>query len=520
MTNDQRPLFPILRIFLLLVFMAITPAIGAAQIWTVLAPDFKGDARDPALADVAQLSYRYDKEQDFLWFRVTLYGIPNEHAFGVNLVFDTGSDETVKMNWWGANSSFRFDKLVTAWVIRGNNGYEGTIGVGDATGVKAKQINNLRQNNLQIQVEGDSILIGVKRTDVTDKLKMNLIAVVGSNETWNDDVPNAGSATIDLSAERPKRLREIDLARNNLQFPADYRTLADNQPPLIAKKGHGKQTLILVPGMYSGSKSFDGFIARNQNRYRIYLVTPPGVNGTPARSMPATGPSFEERNWTRRLERDIVDLIRKEKLSAPVIVAERQPGSVAAFDLAIDYPGMLGGIVLTGSNLLTVFPSPKDPTRKTPATLQERATSVNEGLGTKWFKYVTPETWNSNDVPPEMFSNDPAIRLKAWHEIEAAPLQVKIRYLCEFWASDLTHDLDRLQVPVLALIPGFDEKFLADPANGFAKNTIIGSWDLVPKHPKIELMKIPDSRLLVFEDQPKRADDAIASSSNRSTSHH
>ena len=60
-------------------------------------------------------------------------------------------------------------------------------------GVNAKQLNNLRQNNLQIRVEGDSIVIGVKRTDITDKLKMNLIAAVGSNEQWNDDLPNAGS---------------------------------------------------------------------------------------------------------------------------------------------------------------------------------------------------------------------------------------------------------------------------------------------------------------------------------------
>ncbi len=68
-----------------------------------------------------------------------------------------------------------FDKLITAWVTRGDNGYQGTIGVGDAAGARAKQFNNLLQNNLQIRVEGDSIVIGVKRTDVTDKLKMNLV---------------------------------------------------------------------------------------------------------------------------------------------------------------------------------------------------------------------------------------------------------------------------------------------------------------------------------------------------------
>jgi hypothetical protein len=64
---------------------------------------------------------------------------------------------------------------------------------------------------------------------------------------------------------------------------------------------------------------------------------------------------------------------------------------------------------------------------------------------------------------------------------------------------------------VLALVPQFDEKFLADPNHGFAKNSIIGSWQtLVPKHPLIELVKIPESRMNVLVDQPKAADDAIA----------
>src|SRR6185295_13049297 len=166
------------------------PPANGAQLWRVLAFDFKGDVRDETLADAAQLSYQYDKQQDVLWFRVSLYGAPNAQTFGVNIVIDTGGDDAAKMNWWGSNKTFRFDKLITAWVTRGAGGYEGTIGVGDTAGAQAKQFNNLLQNNLQIRFENDAVVIGVKRTDVTDKLKMNLLAAVGSNQQWNDDVPN------------------------------------------------------------------------------------------------------------------------------------------------------------------------------------------------------------------------------------------------------------------------------------------------------------------------------------------
>jgi pimeloyl-ACP methyl ester carboxylesterase len=498
-------------IALLFALIGLTTNRASAQIWTVLAGDPKGDAADATLADAAQLAYRYEKERDLLWFRVTVYGAPDEQTFGVNIVVDTGSDDAAKVNWWGANKAFRFDKLVTAWVTRGSDGYQGTIGVADATGIKAKQFHNLFQNDLQIKIEGDSIIIGIKRTDITDKLKMNLIAAVGSNEHWNDDLPNIGSATLDLAAERPKRgLREIDLSRNNLKFPAKYQTLPNEKAPLVKKLGRGKQAVILIPGMYSGNESFAGFISQNQSRYQLYVLTPPGINGTPPRPMPAQGPRLGELFWTRLLERDILDLIRRERMRKPVIVAERQPGSVAAVELALQHPEELGGIILTGSNLLPFTPSPKDPTRRTPARLAERVAGIEEGLAAKWFKYVTPETWDSNDYRPEWFSSDASRGQKAWNEIEAAPLEVKIRYICEFWSSNVTDEFNQLQVPVLVLVPGFDETFLADPVNNLPKTSFMEAWNTVAPKPKLELVKIAGARLLVLENQSKPADEAIA----------
>jgi pimeloyl-ACP methyl ester carboxylesterase len=476
--DNQPRSIGISKIVLLLACFVITPAFARAQVWTVLAFDGKGDGRDPSLADAAQLSYRYDKQQDFLWFRVSLYGTPNEQAFGVNIVIDAGGNEAAKLNWWGANKTFRFDKLVTAWVTQRDkgDGYVGTIGIGDVAGVNAKRMNNLLQNNLQIRVEGDSIVIGVKRTDITNNLKMNLVAAVGSNERWNDDVPNAGFATIDLLTAKPG-VREIDVGRNNLELPAGYKTLPDNRPPVITKKGQGKQTLILVPGMYSGIRSFESFIVRNQSQYKFFLLTPPGINGTPARAMPAMGSSFSELAWTRRLERDILDLIRSEKLNKPVIVAERQPAAQAAIELAIEHPDQIGGVVLVGTNLVQFFASPKDPTRKTPITFADRAVLVDESWAGKWFKYVTPETWKNGDLRQQLLSAEPARAQTAWDELES----------------------------------GFDEKFLADPANSFAKTAFLDSWEtLVPKHPKLELVKIPNARMLALDDQPKEVDESIA----------
>jgi len=489
----------------------LAQSLAPPQTWTVLAFDAKGDGRDPALPDAAQLSYAYDQQQDMLWFRVCLYGKPPEETFGINIVVDTGSNDAEKMNWWGGNKDFKFDRLVTAWVTQGENGYQGTIGVGDVAGVKAKNIDNLLQNDLQIRVEGDSIVVGLKRKDLTDKMKMNLIAAVGSNRDWNDDIPNVRSVTLDLSAPRPARgLRELDLGRNNFRFPPDYKTLAESRPPKIIKKGHGRQPLVLIPGVYSGNAAFEGFMARTDSQYKFYVVTPPGLEGTPARSLPPETTSYGELTWTRRLERDVLDLIHREKLKKPVIVAHGFPGSLVADDLAAEHPEVLGGVIDVAVMPVQLFPSPKDPSYKKPAPPDERIEYVNESWAQKWFKYVTPETWESNNYTVEMFSNDAARGEQVRKQVEAPPLEVKIRYLAEFMAADHSSEFAKLTVPVLALIPGFNEKFLADPANSFYKMSFQDSWEPLSKNPLLRRISIPDARALVLDDQPKLADEAIA----------
>src|SRR5438132_13783008 len=113
-SNQHRRLSSVAKIALLLTLIVISPAITSAQVYTVLTFDGKGDGRDPALADAAQLAYRYDKQQDTLWFRIALYGVPNPQAFGVNLVIDTGGDDSSSLDRWGGNKTFACDPMTPA----------------------------------------------------------------------------------------------------------------------------------------------------------------------------------------------------------------------------------------------------------------------------------------------------------------------------------------------------------------------------------------------------------------------
>jgi hypothetical protein len=67
---------------------------------------------------------------------------------------------------------------------------------------------------------------------------------------------------------------------------------AGQSAALNHKKRSGQANFNFGSGMYSGNRSFESFIARNQSQYKIFLLIPPGLNGTAARAMPTAGTSF------------------------------------------------------------------------------------------------------------------------------------------------------------------------------------------------------------------------------------
>ncbi len=107
--------------------------------------------------------------------------------------------------WWGSNGGFRYDKLMTIWVTRSGQGYTGTVGVANPAGVAAGDYANLFQNNMQVILDPsqNTYVIGIKRSQIDDDGNMRAIAAVGSNQFWNDDIPNSGAGTIEDAGVQP-----------------------------------------------------------------------------------------------------------------------------------------------------------------------------------------------------------------------------------------------------------------------------------------------------------------------------
>jgi pimeloyl-ACP methyl ester carboxylesterase len=435
--------------------LADAPSTGPeSTIWTVVAIDPKGDSRGGAGVDAAQLSYQYDRSNDLLWLRVATFGPPQPGKLVMRIAVD-GTDRVL---------------------------------------------------GEPVRVDGNAAIAGIKRSRLGDAMAMKIVASIGTATGVEDQIPNGDPIAIDLLAARMPPFREIDTSRNNLIMEAKPGRPDRAAPPLAVQRGNGPTPLILVPGVYSGDSVYDSFMARNGGRYTFHMIIPRGLNGTTAPPMPPQSVSYGDGTWTRALERDILAVIESRNLARPILVVHGFPGSLAAEGLAVRHPEKLGGIVELASMAVQPYPSADRSREVTPL---ERIALVDDGWARQWFKYVTPETWDSNNYPSAMFANDPSRAGRARQQVEQVPLPVKIRYLLEFMAADHRPLFPALSVPIMMVRPGFNHEILSNPAFAWFKVSFEDGWSRYPANPMIDLTTIPDARALLLDDQPERVDRAI-----------
>lgn len=169
--------------------------------WKQLTNDPANDGRNPNWAEAKALSYFYDASTDTIWFKFDLERLPNPNAFGINLIVDTDQNQQTGANWWGNNKTFKYDRLVTVWVIKtGSNRYRGAVGIGDNQGIQLGRYTNLFQHNLAFGADTEKKIfwLGFKSAELDNDGRFDLIGEVGSNVGWNDDIPDSGAVSLQL----------------------------------------------------------------------------------------------------------------------------------------------------------------------------------------------------------------------------------------------------------------------------------------------------------------------------------
>lgn len=163
-----------------------------ALTWQPYLTDAAGDGKNPKLPDVIAVDRA--EEGDRLWYRFTFHD-PLPRSFGINLVYDRDGDPSTGMRWWGSGSTFRFDRLVTAWISRDGDRYFGRVGVTDEDGARGFRPSKLTGDVLLAMGEGDrSLMVGVPRSALDLTESSTMIAAAGSHLVWNDEATSAANS--------------------------------------------------------------------------------------------------------------------------------------------------------------------------------------------------------------------------------------------------------------------------------------------------------------------------------------
>jgi hypothetical protein len=174
------------------------PSEAARLEWRDLAADASGDGRYPGLPDASGLSFAVDRERGLLWFSIALSQAPPGEWLGVNVAIDSDENGENGLAWWGFNKSFRFDRLLSAYLSRSGDEYQGVVGIADAAGVSAFDFTNLGSRSVSVAVDREArrVLVAAPLETVDPDGRFRLIATVGSAFVANDDVPDEGFAAI------------------------------------------------------------------------------------------------------------------------------------------------------------------------------------------------------------------------------------------------------------------------------------------------------------------------------------
>jgi hypothetical protein len=167
--------------------------------WTRLARDPERDGRVPSLPDATNLEVIPSTAANMLWARITLREPPNDRWIGINLALDIDGDPANGYAWWGANTAFKFDRIVTVWCFHVADGCQGFIGMADAAQAASGNFVAGGGTQLRFAIDRDRralvlgiprSLLGLKTTDI------RLVAAVGSALLFADDVPGQGAAVV------------------------------------------------------------------------------------------------------------------------------------------------------------------------------------------------------------------------------------------------------------------------------------------------------------------------------------
>ncbi len=283
---------------------------------------------------------------------------------------------------------------------------------------------------------------------------------------------------------------------NQLVHPQGYKTAQLGTLGRTELVGHGPRDVVLIPGFGHGGEVFREFIELNGDRYRMLVVTPAGMGGTPAPPMPEPSESYGKRAWSSAFEKAVWDSIQRHRFKKPALFAFAG-GLQHAFRIALEHPDAVGPIVSIAGEPVREFDER--------TTFENRAWVMDNILAKTWFKTVTPKTWREGMGTPGWYSSNSKIGTRLYEASLVPPIPTMVRYLCERWSYDVRPELSTLGSPVLALLPDANAAPPDDDGyKSFLDRALVGPWQSVAERCRCQTVTLEGARMGMLADHTER----------------
>lgn len=219
----------------------------------------------------------------------------------------------------------------------------------------------------------------------------------------------------------------------------------------VVRRGSGPVHLLLLPGAPFGAEVWEGFMARNADRYTMWAVTQPGYGNTDPPPMPSWD-DLTATPWLDGVQDALVRLIRDEGMRRPFVVGHHLEADRHALRLGLDHPELVSGVAVmagvAGRNLATV-----DSTGRRRAARPEEVIPTLREQVIPMYDTVTAERWRQGTYSASALSVDSAHGRGLFEREVSVPIPTQVRYFVELLGTDLRPRLPELEVPLLVVLP-------------------------------------------------------------------
>ncbi len=296
---------------------------------------------------------------------------------------------------------------------------------------------------------------------------------------------------------------------NNLRHPDNYQAGEYAKLGRVDKFGKGPKDMVLIAGWGFDERLFEKLKADSiQEKYTMYAVTLPGFGGTKAYSMPEQNEVYRDLYWTKGIITALKELIESEGIEKPILLSYFTYSNILAMRLALDYPDLVDRVVIVSGMAKFMGMNPSYE----PSDLEQRIYYAEKVMAQKWWKEIDRKGWNRGNFSPDIFTKDTSQAKVYWEQMSEVPIPTMVRYLLEYYSTDLSLEYQNLKIPTLVLLPAFSREVLKKPQNYYTTHIFHQSWwGAKPSNPNFHLMTITDSRAFILDDQAEKLINVINS---------